>query len=335
MAEKKEKKEKKKRRGLGLLPKLLLGIFIPILIVFFFLWVFIFYSFDFGGNRFTSLKDIGAESLRELSTVSVKEAKSSLNKLGEKIIKEKAIDVATQVRIYLQARPKLRKEDFNKDLDFMRVAVQKVGFTGYTALYELPDTEGVWRTWAHVNPKIISIDMSKLRESLGKNFPGFWKVYTGVERGLESSGYYTWQDADGTFREKYMVCTPVGGTPYIIASTTYLDEFSKPARAIEGRMKFVERGYFEAYEIKIQIFYFVMLVAVVFMLMMVYFYSRSVIRPIRYLSEVADRISMGDLDTPIQIKARGEVGLLAESIERMQMSVKAAIERLQKRKESK
>ncbi len=335
MAEKKEKKEKKKRRGLGLLPKLLLGIFIPILIVFFFLWVLIFYSFDFGGNRFTSLKDIGAESLRELSTVSVKEAKSSLNKLGEKIIKEKAIDVATQVRIYLQARPKLRKEDFNKDLDFMRVAVQKVGLTGYTALYELPDTEGVWRTWAHVNPKIISIDMSKLRESLGKNFPGFWKVYTGVERGLESSGYYTWQDADGTFREKYMVCTPVGGTLYIIASTTYLDEFSKPARAIEGRMKFVERGYFEAYEIKIQIFYFVMLVAVVFMLMMVYFYSRSVIRPIRYLSEVADRISMGDLDTPIQIKARGEVGLLAESIERMQMSVKAAIERLQKRKESK
>ncbi len=335
MAEKKEKKEKKKRRGLGLLPKLLLGIFIPILIVFFFLWVLIFYSFDFGGNRFTSLKDIGAESLRELSTVSVKEAKSSLNKLGEKIIKEKAIDVATQVRIYLQARPKLRKEDFNKDLDFMRVAVQKVGLTGYTALYELPDTEGVWRTWAHVNPKIISIDMSKLRESLGKNFPGFWKVYTGVERGLESSGYYTWQDADGTFREKYMVCTPVGGTLYIIASTTYLDEFSKPARAIEGRMKFVERGYFEAYEIKIQIFYFVMLVAVVFMLMMAYFYSRSVIRPIRYLSEVADRISMGDLDTPIQIKARGEVGLLAESIERMQMSVKAAIERLQKRKESK
>jgi HAMP domain-containing protein len=44
---------------------------------------------------------------------------------------------------------------------------------------------------------------------------------------------------------------------------------------------------------------------------------------------------MGDLDTPIQIKAKGEVGLLAESIERMQTSVKAAIERLQKRKESK
>jgi HAMP domain-containing protein len=44
---------------------------------------------------------------------------------------------------------------------------------------------------------------------------------------------------------------------------------------------------------------------------------------------------MGELDTPIQIKEKGEVGVLAESIERMQTSVKAAIERLQKRRESK
>lgn len=55
------------------------------------------------------------------------------------------------------------------------------------------------------------------------------------------------------------------------------------------------------------------------------------IRPILYLSEVADKISMGELDTPIQIEAKGEVGALAESIERMQTSVKAAIERLQRR----
>jgi HAMP domain-containing protein len=73
----------------------------------------------------------------------------------------------------------------------------------------------------------------------------------------------------------------------------------------------------------------------VVLLAVIYLYSRSVIRPIRYLSEVSDKISMGELDTPIQIKAKGEVGALAESIERMQTSVKAAIERLQKRKEAK
>ena len=78
----------------------------------------------------------------------------------------------------------------------------------------------------------------------------------------------------------------------------------------------------------------VILLVLLVLLLVIYFYSRSVIGPIRSLSQVADRISMGDLDTAIKVKAKGEVGVLAESIERMQMSVKAAIERLQKRRES-
>jgi methyl-accepting chemotaxis protein len=85
---------------------------------------------------------------------------------------------------------------------------------------------------------------------------------------------------------------------------------------------------------KIQIFYLVILIAILIMIGVIYYYSRSVIRPILYLSEVADKISMGELDTPVQVKGKGEVRVLAESIERMQTSVKAAIERLQKRKET-
>jgi HAMP domain-containing protein len=319
-----EKKEKK-RRGLGLLPKLLIGIFIPILIVFLILWTLVFYSFDFGGNRFTSIKDIGAESLRELSTVSVKEAKSSLNRLGEKVIKQKAIDVAAQMEIFIKSHPKMKREDLLKDPWLKSITVQKVGETGYTAVH---DDKGI--NHFHVNPQIVGTDLHDLSGKL----PAFWKILEASLKG-PAFGYYDWKDADGKIRPKYMYLAPVQGTDLIVAATTYIDEFSKPARGIEGRMRWVEKGYFEAYEIKIQLFYFVILVALVFLLMVVYFYSRSVIRPIRYLSEVADRISMGDLDTPIQIKAKGEVGLLAESIERMQMSVKAAIERLQKRKESK
>ncbi len=324
MAEKKAKKEKKRRRGLGLLPRLLIGIFVPILIIFFFLWILIFYSWDFRGNQFTSIKDIGAQTLKEVSTVSVREAKSSLNKLGERIIKQKAIDVAAQMEIFIKSRPKMKKEDLLKDPWLKSIAVQKVGETGYTAVH---DDKGI--NYFHVNPQIVGTDLHDLSGKL----PAFWKILEASLKG-PAWGYYDWKDADGKIRPKYMYLAPVQGTDLIVAATTYIDEFSKPAKTIEGSMQFVVRGYFNAYEIKIQVFYFVMLVAIVFMLMMVYFYSRSVIYPIRYLSEVADRISMGDLDAPIRIKATGEVGLLAESIERMQTSVKAAIERLQKRKES-
>jgi len=324
MAENKEKKNRR-RSGLGLLPKLLLGIFVPILIVFFILWALVFYSWDLGGNRLTSIKDMGAGSLMELSMASMKEAKSSLNKLGEKIIRQKAIDVAAQIEIYIKSRPKMKREDLFKDPWLKNIAVQKVGETGYTAVH---DDKGI--NHFHVNPAIVETDLHDLAPKL----PAFWKI---VEVSLKgpASGYYDWKDADGRIRPKYMYLAPVQGTDLIVASTTYIDEFSKPAKAIEGRMKWIEKGYFEAYEIKVQMFYFVILVALVFLLLVIYFYSRSVIRPIYYLSEVADRISMGDLDTPIRVKAKGEVGLLAESIERMQTSVKAAIERLQKRKESK
>lgn len=97
----------------------------------------------------------------------------------------------------------------------------------------------------------------------------------------------------------------------------------------------VEKEYLDAYRTRIQLFYFVILAALVFLLIVTFFYSRSVIRPIRQLADVADKISMGDLETSVKIKAKGEVGLLAESIDRMQTSVKAAIERMQKRKETK
>jgi HAMP domain-containing protein len=320
-----QKKEKKRGFGLGLLPRLLLGIFIPILIVFFILWAVVFYSFDFRGNRFTSVKDIGAESLKELSTASLWEVKGSLNRLGEKIIRQKAIDVAGQMEIFIKSRPKMKKDDFLKDPGLKDIAVQKVGETGYTAVH---DDKGI--NHFHVNPQIVETDLHDLSGKL----PAFWKILEASLKG-PSSGYYDWKDADGKIRSKYMYLAPVQGTDLIVAATTYIDEFSKPAKAIEGRMKIIEKGYLDAYEMKVEIFYFVLLVALVFMLMAAYFYSRSVIRPIRYLSEVADRISMGDLDTPIRIKAKGEVGLLAESIERMQTSVKAALERLQKRKESK
>ena len=316
---------KMKKSGIGLLLKLLLGIFIPILLAFLILWTLVFYSWDFRGTRFTSIKDIGSEVLKELSMTSVNESKSSLNRLGEKVIKEKAIDVAKQIEIFFKSRPKIKREDILKDPELKSIAVQKVGETGYTAVH---DNKGI--NYFHVNPQIVGTDLHDLAPKL----PAFWKILEASLIG-PASGYYDWKDADGKIRSKYMYLVPVKDTDLIVASTTYIEEFSKASKAIEGRMKWLQGRYLDAYDIKIRLFYLVMMVTLVFLLMIVYFYSRSVVRPIRYLSEVAEKISMGELDTPIQIKAKGEVGALAESIERMQTSIKAAIERLQKRKEVK
>lgn len=315
---------KKKKTGIGLLPKLLLGVFIPILIVFFIIGTMVFFSWDLGPVRLTSIKDIGTGSLKDLSATSLKESKAALDRLGEKMIQEKAKDVATQMEIFIKSHPKMKKQDLSNDPWLKDIAVQKVGDTGYTAIH---DDQGI--NYFHVNPKIVGTDLHDLSTKL----PAFWKILEASLKG-PASGYYDWKDADGRVRPKYMYLSPVKDTDLIVAATTYIDEFSKPTKAIDEKMKKIERGYLDEYEKKFRMFYLIVVAAFFVLLVVIYLYSRSVIRPILYLSEVADKISMGELDTPIRIKTKGEVGVLAESIERMQTSVKTAIERLQKRRET-
>jgi HAMP domain-containing protein len=316
---------RKKIKGIGLLPKLLLGVFIPIVLAFLIIGVMVFLGVNVGGTRFDSLKDIGTESLRELSGVSLEESKSSLDKLGELIIQQKALDVAAQIDIFLRSHPKMKKEEWMRDPWLKEIAVQKVGQTGYTAVH---DNRGI--NYFHANPQIVGMDLHDLAQKL----PAFWKILEASLKG-PASGYYDWEDADKKIRPKYMYLTAVKDTDLIVASTTYIDEFSKPSKAMETKMQEIERRFLALYADKFQVFYVIIGVVLVILLAVIYFYSRSVIQPIRHLSEVADRISMGELNAPIDLKAKGEVGILAESIGRMQASVKAAIERLQKRKELK
>ena len=58
--------------------------------------------------------------------------------------------------------------------------------------------------------------------------------------------------------------------------------------------------------------------------------TRSITHPIANLVEVADNLSMGNLDVSIKVTSRDEIGELQESIERMRVSLKTAIERLKK-----
>jgi len=292
---------------LGLTAKFMLYILVPLIII-------------YGLSVFFSLR-----KMSETHGLTINQSSRMVKQMSEKAIVEHARAVAMQVRLYLLSRPHLTKQGFDKDVDFKRVAVQKVGLTGYSALYELPDQGGVWRTWAHANPKIIGIDMSTLKEPLGKNFPGFWRVYTGVKGGKESQGYYTWQDKDGTFRDKFMVCTPIEGTRFIIASTTYLDEFTMPIKRLEIRTNKISQETRRTNAITMGI-------GLIVIALIIFFYGRNLTGRIRHLSQVADRICVGELDAEIKIKGKDEVGELSEAIARMRDSIRVSIERLRRRR---
>lgn len=62
-----------------------------------------------------------------------------------------------------------------------------------------------------------------------------------------------------------------------------------------------------------------------------YAISRGITRATRHLSAAAESMSRGDLDVAIEVKTGDEMQDLAESLERMRASLKAAIERLRRR----
>lgn len=263
--------------------------------------------------------------LEKMSALLTKESTKIVNQMAEDKIADLSTAVAIQCRLYLLAHPELNKEDFMNDMGFKTLAVQKVGLTGYTALYEMPDPNSVWRTWAHVNPKIISIDMSTLKKPLGRNFPGFWKIYTGVKGGKRSQGYYTWQDKDGKFRDKFMVCTPVAGTPFVVAATTYLDEFTGPVKLMETRAQILTE--------KTRLITWAILGGTLLLIgIIVFIYGHRLTGKIKSLTDVAERISIGDLGIEVETQSRDEIGELAEAISRMQDSIRLSIERLRRRR---
>ncbi|MCF8080708.1 MAG: zinc-ribbon domain-containing protein [Desulfobacterales bacterium] len=60
--------------------------------------------------------------------------------------------------------------------------------------------------------------------------------------------------------------------------------------------------------------------------------GRAITRPINQLTDVAERISLGELDAEIRVKSKDEIGDLAGAIQRMADSIRLSIERLRRRR---
>jgi HAMP domain-containing protein len=264
--------------------------------------------------------------LTTLSSGLAKGSRETIVKMTEEVVAERAREVASQCKVYLITHPELKKAFFNYDLKFKRIVVQKIGVTGYTSLYEAAGLDGVWRTWAHLDPNMIGVDMTTLKESLGESFPGFWKIHTGVKGGKESKGYYKGRDAKGTLRDTFTMNVPVEGTPYILAATAYPDEFTEP-------VKFMQEGA-ALFALKTRNIVIGILGGTLILIgFIVALYAYRLTAKIKYLTEITDRISVGDLDAEITgIKSRDEIGELANAIGRMQESIRLAIKRLRERK---
>jgi methyl-accepting chemotaxis protein len=116
-----------------------------------------------------------------------------------------------------------------------------------------------------------------------------------------------------------------GGNPYIgyVSGTKYrwalaIQQEEREALATLWRMRTFA--------------YIVLAATMGVVLLVAWFLARSLVRPIRKLTEAADRMSLGDLNVEIKAKSRDEIGKLTEAVARMQDSLRLSIERLRRRK---
>jgi len=258
------------------------------------------------------------ESSISLGTTASIDSTRILEVIGESSIKEKATDVAGQVRIYLSQHPIFEREKLIQDPELVKIALQIVGETGYTSLYE--KYTGIMRI--HPNPELVNYDLHNWKDKL----PDWWKIYGVSLSGLVSSGYYNWEDPDGRIREKFMYVVPVTGTLYMVAATTYIDEFSKPIALMENRIAVETAATTDQIQSTIENtrYFFIVLFVVVLLAVswMVFMLSRMITNPIRALAKGSQVIGRGDLDYKVEIHTRDELEGLANSFNQMSSDLK-------------
>ncbi len=261
--------------------------------------------------------------MKRFSDTLTQESTAVVKKMGENNIKEIARLVAGQCKQYLLSHPELSKDQFMNDSDFQKMSIQRVGLTGYTALY----SAGPFTTWTHPNRRIVGKALLPiLRKPLGKEYDRFFKIIKEIENGnnIENSGYYLWQDPDGALREKFMVMTPLEGTQFGIAATVYLDEFIRPVNKIIKRAD-------KSTRITRNTILTTLVITLVLMAIIVFFYAHRITGRIKTLTDLAERISVGEMDAEINIESSDELGTLGEAISRMQDSIRLSIDRLKRR----
>lgn len=115
--------------------------------------------------------------------------------------------------------------------------------------------------------------------------------------------------------ENYEITTPIGesvlGYAHVGMSRKYMDDIIRSTAILVGG---------------------VLAVTIVLGIIVSLYLSNKLTKQLLYLTDSADKISMGDLESIVRIDSSDEIGELANAIERLRESLKAAIDRLKRKK---
>jgi HAMP domain-containing protein len=287
--------------GLRIFPKLLLSIVVPTMVI---------------------IGAIGLISYIHLQKMSVEVAdrlSGNFVEIGKEQIKDEASEVANEVRLFIRSHPGYSVEDLQKSDEFRKLATQRIGQTGYTALVEKGTTRMI------VHPDHALMDVIFKDEMLLKN-PKSWRTFEpAFVQEVPKGDVHDWPDADGRVRQKYFYCLPIRDTKFIVVASTDMDELLTPLDNVRQTIKRSYRDTFFYTSLSSGLLVFVLI-------LIVFSVTRRLTHSITKLVAQAEAISLGNFDVELDIKSRDEIGELAEAINRMRLSLRTAIDRLRRRR---
>lgn len=279
------------------------------------------------------VNNLALKNVNALGDLAVNDSTTAVEELGCKIIKQKAIDVVKQVEIYMKDRQNITVDNLKNDTELHNISVQTVGETGYTAIVDA--THFVILT--HKHPDYVGMDLTALETKL----PSFWAVIEPSAGGKASSGYYDWEDPDGSVRQKYTYIAPInvttadGESGLTLWATTYIDEFTKPIVEIEDRINSITEETRDSmdeqanYMRKIFIcsIFGILIIASAIALLL----SKTITKPIIALAKSSDAIGRGELEQKVVVNTKDEIGKLADSFNTMAIKLKNSYEDLEQK----
>jgi serine phosphatase RsbU (regulator of sigma subunit) len=284
-----------------------------------------------GSIAFRAIRGVGdyaLESNQALGSSAVRESTQALQELGEKMIEEKALDVAAQIEMYFRAHPELTLDALSRDDELRKIAVQPIGQTGYTAIVDANRFVIV----VHKYPENEGKDLTALSTSL----LAFWEIIQASAGGVASSGYYNWIEPDGSINQKYAYIAPINASisgverGLTLWSTTYITEFSAPAEGtramIDSSAADTGRNINSRINSMQATFIGVFAAVIIAVFILSFWLARTIIRPVQALTKGSRVIGGGNLDYTVNIKTGDEIEDLADAFNKMAAGLKAQIE---------
>ena len=245
-------------------------------------------------------------------------SKVILDQMTEGFVRQKAMDVALQVELYLEAHPDMTVEELQKDDKFREIALQPIGKTGHTIIQ---DTDTAINRF-HFTPQMENRDFHQFSKSL----PEFWSILNKSLHGRYAHGYYRWKTPDGTFRDKFMYIVPVNektrdNTRFSVIATTYIDEFTRPVRAAQD----VSSGTTELLTLTINKLiqsirnsgFLFMGISIALILSLAVWTGFYFSKTIRYLREATESINKGNFNVRLNPNSPGDIGKLVIDFNKM------------------